>query len=113
MADKNCSLIDYSESLKISAHGYSFYGMVEALKAIAEDDNIQCVNQEWPTAGRNWDFEDARQIVIRGHSFYGVLGALVRKADTANLHHIQNGWPTFCDQFVQRYNAPGGRLEGD
>ena len=103
--DKKCSLIDYEESLKIS--GYTFYGIVESLKMIADDDDLACVKQEWPADGLNWDRVEARKIVIAGHSFNGLLGALVRKADTMNLRHIENQWPTFAREFVTRVNADG------
>ena len=111
--DKECSLLDYSESIKVSNQGYSFYGMVTALKMIGDDEEVQCVKQEWPSDPFNSDRSVARQIVINGHSFNGLLAALVRRADTMNLLHIRNQWPTFVEQFIERYNAPGGKLEGE
>ena len=113
MADKECSLLDYAESINISNIGYSFYGRVAALKMIGDDEEVQCVKQEWKTDPFNSDQSVARRIVTKGHSFNGLLASMLVNPDIANLNHIKNQWPTFVEQFIQRYNAPGGKLEGE
>ena len=38
---------------------------------------------------------------------------VIRKADTVNTAKIKAMWPELYEEFVQRYNAPGGLLPGE
>jgi len=56
---------------------------------------------------------ESQRIAATSPSFYGLLAALVRKADTDNLDKIKAAWPGFVEEFMARYNAPGGDLPTD
>jgi len=60
-----------------------------------------------------YDYLESQKIAAQGYTFYGLLGALVRKADTENLERIRKAFPGFVEMFVERYNAPGGKLDTD
>ena len=45
--------------------------------------------------------------------FYSILQCLMRKADSNNEEKLKNSFPAIWEELFQRYNAPGGRLEGD
>jgi len=59
------------------------------------------------------DYLASQKISANSYGFYALLGALVRKADTSNLERIKLAWPEFTEQFIKRYNAPGGKLGTD
>lgn len=45
--------------------------------------------------------------------FYALIMAAMRKADSLNNFKLQREWPEVYEEFKKRYNAPGGKLEGD
>lgn len=38
---------------------------------------------------------------------------VIRKADTVNTAKIRAMWPELYEEFLERYNAPGGVLPGE
>lgn len=60
-----------------------------------------------------YDYQLSLEISTHGFPFYALLAALIRKADSDNLERIRRERPTFTDEFIKRYNAPGGKLEGE
>lgn len=45
--------------------------------------------------------------------FYSLLMAAMRVADSENLVKLATEWPATLAELRARYNAPGGKLEGD
>lgn len=45
--------------------------------------------------------------------FYSLIMAAMRKADTVNLAKLQAVFPDTWQELQERYNAPGGKLEGE
>ena len=45
--------------------------------------------------------------------FYAVIQAAMRGADTQNARALRHIWPDVWDSLQARYDAPGGRLDGD
>lgn len=45
--------------------------------------------------------------------FYALIQAAMRKADNTNLEILRQGWPGVWEELQSRYNAPGGKLEGE
>jgi hypothetical protein len=39
--------------------------------------------------------------------------AAIRKADSYNAVRLKDAFPHIYEEFHKRYNAPGGRLEGE
>lgn len=46
-------------------------------------------------------------------TFYALIMAAMRKADSVNIYKLARAWPEVYKEFKERYNAPGGKLEGD
>lgn len=46
-------------------------------------------------------------------AFYALVLAAARRADTMNLERLRVAFPKIIAELEARYNAPGGRLEGD
>jgi len=59
------------------------------------------------------DYICGRELDVHDHPFYGLIQAAMRRADTKNLEMLKTCWPEIWDDLQKRYNAPGGRLEGD
>jgi len=49
----------------------------------------------------------------RSYDFYALLMAAMRNADTGNLIRLRMVFPEVWKILEDRYNAPGGRLEGE
>ena len=45
--------------------------------------------------------------------FYALIMAAMRKADSDNLELLKAAFPAVWEELQQRYNAPGGMIEGD
>lgn len=45
--------------------------------------------------------------------FAAFIFSAIRKADTENLERLTMVFPELVDEFRERYNAPGGRLESE
>ena len=59
------------------------------------------------------EYERARTLVARDEPFYALIMAAMRKADSSNLWRLKQAWPEVWEELQARYNAPGGKLEGD
>ncbi len=60
-----------------------------------------------------YDYDESVAIFNRGESFYALIMAAMRKADTANSFILEAAFPGVRMELQQRYNAPGGLLEGE
>ena len=60
-----------------------------------------------------YDYRLSQRISTRNEPFYALLFALIREADSDNIEKIKRQWPDVWQEFYDRYNAPGGILEGD
>lgn len=60
-----------------------------------------------------YDYEVGRKISGQDYPFYALIQAAMRKADTDNLALLRAAWPDLYDEFIARYNAPGGLLDGE
>ena len=60
-----------------------------------------------------YDYEVSRQISILDYPFYALIMAAMRQADTNNTGKLKAAWPDVYEELRERYNAPGGLLEGE
>lgn len=60
-----------------------------------------------------YDYRASSELSRLDFPFYAMLFALIRRADTRNMALIEAAWPESYAEFVARYNAPGGVLDGD
>ena len=57
-----------------------------------------------------YDYEKSKEIDA---PFYAIIMAAMRKADTNNMALLNLIYPQVYQEFMERYNAPGGVIEGD
>lgn len=60
-----------------------------------------------------YDYKMSQQIAAHDFPFYALIMAAMRQADTNNQLKLQLQWPGLWDELKQRYNAPGGYIDGD
>ena len=60
-----------------------------------------------------YDYELSKKLMMDDPPFYALIMAAMRKADTYNLERLKVGFFDTWEELQARYNAPGGRLEGD
>ena len=60
-----------------------------------------------------YDYQQSQKIAAKGYAFYALLAGLMRDADTDNLERLKEAFPGFFEMLQARYNAPGGKLEGE
>lgn len=60
-----------------------------------------------------FDYKQGQEIAVLGYSFNAVIQAAMRQADTDNLEKLKAGFPAVYRDLFDRYNAPGGLLEGE
>lgn len=60
-----------------------------------------------------YDWTKALELEKKDVPFYGLLMAAVLRADDLNLAKLNVMWPEICSEVQARYNAPGGKLEGE
>lgn len=60
-----------------------------------------------------FDYEASKIISKNDPPFAALVFALIRKADSNNIEKIRMCWPGLYDEFLNRYNAPGGYLPGE
>lgn len=60
-----------------------------------------------------FDYNQSKKIDELDPSFAALIMAALRKADTHNSHLLASVFPEISWELIERYNAPGGRLEGD
>lgn len=58
-------------------------------------------------------YEASKQIVIKYDSFSACIMGAMRKADSSNLSLLQSVFPDIWAELCERYDAPGGLLEGE
>ncbi len=59
------------------------------------------------------DYRESQRIALEGYSFYAIVMAAMRQADTANTELLMGAFPQVYAELLQRYQAPGGLLEGE
>lgn len=60
-----------------------------------------------------FNYEVSRELERQDIPFYALIMAAVRRADTDNLHALERAFPDVVAEVRARFNAPGGRLEGE
>lgn len=50
---------------------------------------------------------------LSANPFYALLMAAMREADSNNIAKLKEAFPNTWVELKARYNAPGGRLEGE
>ena len=60
----------------------------------------------------HYDYKWARRICLEDPPFYGLIQAAMRRADTANLERLKCAFPEVYKELMDRYNSPGGSLNG-
>lgn len=60
-----------------------------------------------------YDYQESQKIAVQDFGFYALIMAAMRKADTDNLYRLQRLFPETWRELLARYNAPGGKLEGE
>lgn len=64
-----------------------------------------------------YDYEKGLQLELfcldNSIHFYAVVQCAMRMADTMNTEKMKLAWPEVYEELRQRYNAPGGYLEGE
>ena len=61
----------------------------------------------------HYDYFKSREIEAEGHPFYALIMAAMRQADAFNLERLRAAFPATYAELVERYNAPGGLLDGE
>lgn len=60
-----------------------------------------------------FDYECSKNVAALDVPFYALIMAAMRQADTQNAALLRASWPQVWDELDARYNAPGGRIEGE
>ena len=60
-----------------------------------------------------YDYEVSRNISAESPPFYALIAAAMRQADSINIEKLRAAFPGVYADLVARYNAPGGKIEGD
>lgn len=60
-----------------------------------------------------FDYERSVEMFKKDEPFYALVMAAMLKADSDNLFKLQRVFPDTWRELHERYNAPGGRLEGE
>jgi len=55
----------------------------------------------------------AAHLELSANPFYALLMAAMREADSMNIKKLKAAFPDTWTELKARYNAPGGRLEGE
>ncbi len=63
------------------------------------------------------DYRQSLELELLTHEkdigFYAILMCAMRRADTFNAFQLRVLFPKVWNELQQRYDAPGGRLEGE
>lgn len=59
------------------------------------------------------EYHVSKEIAQRDYPFYALIMAAMRKADTLNAAILRQAFPAVWAELDERYNAPGGQIEGD
>jgi len=60
-----------------------------------------------------YDYQKSKEIEAEAYPFYAIIMAAMRQADSTNLAELKRAFPDIFDELQERYNAPGGVIEGD
>lgn len=60
-----------------------------------------------------YDYRLSCQIIQEDPPFYALIMAAMHKADSENIAKLSTVFPDTWRELVDRYNAPGGVLNGD
>ena len=60
-----------------------------------------------------FDYQRCIEMSKEDEPFYALIMAAMLKADSDNCFKLQRVFPETWRELRQRYNAPGGRLEGE
>lgn len=58
-------------------------------------------------------YQVSRDRALCDAPFSALIFAAIRKADTDNLTRLTLAFPELVDEMRARYDAPGGRIDGD
>ena len=56
---------------------------------------------------------ESLKLAAEDYPFYALIMAAMRKADSDNTAKLRSVFPEVWDELQTRYNAPGGRIEGE
>jgi len=59
------------------------------------------------------EYEMSKEIAKKDYPFYAIIMAAMRQADTNNLESLKLGFSDVYAELKERYDAPGGLLEGE
>jgi hypothetical protein len=60
-----------------------------------------------------YDYRASKEIAAKDWPFRALIMAAMRKADGDNLSLLIGCWPEAWSELRQRYDAPGGILQGE
>lgn len=60
-----------------------------------------------------YDYQKSKEIDTKDYPFYSIIMAAIRKADAINLVKFITCWPGIVEELNERYNNPGGKLDGE
>ena len=60
-----------------------------------------------------YDYQAGQKIEAKGYPFYALIQAALRQADSTNIEKLRWAFPEVHAELQERYNAPGGTLEGE
>jgi hypothetical protein len=61
----------------------------------------------------HYDYLQSQEIATHDYPFYALLMAAMRQADSDNFRIFCDVWPEVVEEMRERYNAPGGLLDGE
>ena len=61
----------------------------------------------------HYDYIISQQLSASDPPFYALIMAAMRKASSTNIDKLRFAFPDVYEELLQRYHAPGGRLESD
>jgi hypothetical protein len=56
------------------------------------------------------DYQDSKKLNATDHSLASLIFAAIQKADNFNLNRFRMVFPEYYDEFMARYQAPGGAI---
>ncbi len=60
-----------------------------------------------------FDYLQSQEIAKHDFPFYALIMTAMRQADTSNLQLLKKAFPDTWKELSERYNAPGGLLQGE
>lgn len=59
------------------------------------------------------EYKVSQEISKSDPPFYALIMSAMRKADSTNIEKLKLVFPDTFNELQERYNAPGGKLEGE